>query len=124
RLEEEGGKGGHSHGPGQAGSGPRPPHADREARAMTDQREEGDMLLNAYFDGELDAVAARRFEARLATEPDLAADLARLKRLRGRLRADIAEDLPPETLRRSIAARFATPPLMRARSWQALAASL
>jgi len=91
---------------------------------MTDDREERDLLLNAYFDGELDAVAARRFEARLAAEPDLAADLGQLKRLRGRLRADIAEDVPPETLRRGIALRFATPAWRRPQSWQALAATL
>ena len=76
---------------------------------MSDDPEESDMLLNAYFDGELDAVSAKRFEARLAAEPDLAAGLLRLKQLRGRLRADIAEDLPPAALRRRIAARFAAP---------------
>ncbi len=91
---------------------------------MTDDREERDLLLNAYFDGELDAVAARRFEARLAAEPDLAADLARLKKLRGKLRADLAEDVPPEVLRRSIASRYASPAWRRPQSWQALAASL
>src|SRR5438552_18929958 len=91
---------------------------------MIDDRDERDLLLNAYFDGELDAVAARRFEAQLASEPDLAADLARLKQLRGKLRADIAEDLPPDALRRSIASRYATPAWRQTRSWQSLAASL
>ena len=91
---------------------------------MINELEERDMLLNAYFDGELDAVTARRFEARLAAEPDLAADLARLKRLRGRLRADIAADIPPAALRRRIAQRFAAPSWIRPQAWQALAASL
>ena len=76
---------------------------------MIDESEERDMLLNAYFDGELDAVAARRFELRLAAEPDLAADIGRLKQLRGVIRADIAEDVPSAALRRSIPSRFATP---------------
>lgn len=91
---------------------------------MSNERDERDMLLNAYFDGELDVVTASRFEARLAAEPDLAADLVRLKRLRGRLRADIAEDVPPAALRRGLARRFASPPWMRPQAWQALAASL
>jgi anti-sigma factor RsiW len=88
---------------------------------MSDDR---DMLLNAYFDGELDAVAARHFETRLAVEPDLAGDLARLKRLRTRLHADIAEDVPSAALRRQIARRFASPPWMRPQTLQSLAAAL
>ena len=91
---------------------------------MIDEGEERDLLVNAYFDGELDAVAARRFQARLALEPDLAADLSGLKRLRANLRADIAEDVPPETLRRRIVSRYASPAWIRPQSWQALAASL
>jgi len=91
---------------------------------MSDQREERDMLLNAYFDGEIDAVDARDFEARLKAEPDLADDLARLKRLRSRLRSDIAEDVPSVALRRAISRRFASPPWMRPQAWQSLAAAL
>ena len=91
---------------------------------MIEDREERDMLLNAYFDGELDAVAARDFEARLRAEPGLAADLQRLKRLRSRLRSDIAEDVPPAALRREIARRYASPPWLRPQAWQSLAATL
>jgi hypothetical protein len=71
--------------------------------------DEGDMLLNAYFDGGLDLVASSDFEMRLAGEPGLAADLARLKRLSTQLHADIAEDIPSPALRRQIARRFASP---------------
>jgi len=91
---------------------------------VSEELEERDMLLNAYFDGELDAVSASRFEARLTADPDLAADLLRLKQLRARLRADIADDLPPAALRRRIAARFTAPAWLRPQAWQALAASL
>src|SRR5579863_1031858 len=83
-----------------------------------------DMVLNAYFDGELDLITTRDFETRLAAEPDLAADLARLKRLRARLHGDIAEDVPSAALRRQIARRFASPSWMRPQTLQSLAAAL
>jgi len=34
-----------------------------------------ELLLNAFLDGELDSLEASRFEARLASEPALAADI-------------------------------------------------
>jgi anti-sigma factor RsiW len=89
-----------------------------------DPQDETDLLLNAYADGELDAVAAKRFEARLAAEPELAAAHERLQGLRGLLREDMADDVPPEALRRKIAAQFARPAQSRLASWSALAAAL
>ncbi len=86
-----------------------------------DERRE---LLGAYLDGELDAMASKRLEERLAAEPDLAGDYARLAGLRATLRSDIDEDVPSADFRRRIEARFATPPPARSRSWRALAASL
>jgi anti-sigma factor RsiW len=91
---------------------------------MNPGQEERDVLINAYFDGELDVVEARRFEARLAADPDLANDLARLKQLRNQLRSDLADDVPSEALRRRIRSRFVSSSWMRSQSWQALAASM
>jgi anti-sigma factor RsiW len=93
---------------------------------MTPSRDqdERDLLLNAYVDGELDAVAARRFEERLAVEPDLAADLAKLRSLRLALRADLADDVPSEALRSRIARQFAPPKTRPFVQWRAMAASL
>jgi anti-sigma factor RsiW len=43
-----------------------------------------ELLLNAYLDGELDSLEASRFEARLASEPALAADIEAYRLLRRR----------------------------------------
>jgi anti-sigma factor RsiW len=91
--------------------------------ASNDQ-DERDLRLNAYLDGELDAVASRRFEEQLAVEPDLAVDLGKLRSLRAMLRADIADDLPSEALRRRIARQVAPPQGRRFVQWRAMAASL
>jgi anti-sigma factor RsiW len=92
---------------------------------MTEARpdEELMLLLNAYLDGELDPIAAQKVEARLAAEPAAARELAELERLRNALRADLADDLPPDTLRRRVEALAAPPLVERAWSWRALAAS-
>ncbi len=86
--------------------------------------DETEILLNAYVDGELDAVAASRFEERLAAEPGLAAARARLITLRQKLRDDMAEDVPPPALRQAIVAQFARPVRSRLAGWGALAAAL
>jgi len=88
------------------------------------ENEETDLLLNAYLDGELDAVGLKRFEERLAREPDLAARYAKMTSLRSALRADLSTDLPPAALRRQIESRFAPRPRRRIEAWRALAASL
>ena len=86
--------------------------------------DETEILLNAYVDGELDAVAASRFEERLAAEPGLAAARARLITLRQQLRDDMAEDVPPAALRQAIVEQFARPVRSRLAGWGALAAAL
>jgi anti-sigma factor RsiW len=88
------------------------------------ESEETDLQLSAYLDGELDAIAAKRFEERMANEPDLAATFAKLMSLRASLRADLAADVPSEALRRRIANELAAPRRWRLESWRALAASL
>ena len=87
-------------------------------------QDERDVRLNAYLDGELDAVAAKQFEEQLAADPDLAADLAKLRSLRAILRADIAGDVPSDALRRRIAQQFTPPQTRRFVQWRAMAASL
>lgn len=82
-----------------------------------------EILAGAYLDGELDAVSARQFEERLASERELAALHARLKALRDGLRAARADDDVPEGFR----LRLAGPPArarMMPRAWRAIAASL
>ena len=51
-----------------------------------------DELAMAYADGELDPLAAKRFEARLAEEPALAATVEAHRALHARLRDDHACD--------------------------------
>jgi anti-sigma factor RsiW len=82
------------------------------------------LRLNAYLDGELDPIATRETERQIAADPSVARDLASLEALRKALRSDLADDLPPESLRRRIET-LANPAARRARnfSWQALAAS-
>ena len=53
-----------------------------------------ELLLNAYLDGELDPLEARRFEARLASEPAFAGEIEAYGLLRSALRSDLAEDHP------------------------------
>jgi len=82
------------------------------------------LLLNAYLDGELDPIAASQVERRLAAEPAAARELAGLEALRKALRADRADDVPPEGLRQKI--EWLTRPARpspRNFTWQALAAS-
>jgi anti-sigma factor RsiW len=69
-------------------------------------------------------MAARRVEERLAAEPDLAAEYARLKSLRVALRSARESDLPSDALRHRLGTHFARPPAARYRSWRAVAASL
>jgi anti-sigma factor RsiW len=82
------------------------------------------LLLNAYLDGELDPITAREVEQRLAADPAATRQLAGLEALRGALRADLADDVPPEGLRHRIEALSRpAPQRVHIGSWQALAAS-
>jgi anti-sigma factor RsiW len=60
-------------------------------------------LVSAYVDGELDAVAAMEFEARLAADPKIRAAFEDLKRLRTQIRTDASYHTAPERLRSRIA---------------------
>jgi anti-sigma factor RsiW len=99
---------------------------------MTDSPTDPRLLVHAYLDGELDPAHALEIERRLAEDPALAAEHARI----AALRALIAERLPreeaPPGLARRIEAAIGAPtatarprPLSSARpSWRALAASV
>jgi anti-sigma factor RsiW len=82
-----------------------------------------ELLLNAYLDGELDAMEADSFERRLASEPGLAAGIEARRTLRAALRAGLADDVPSPDLRRRILASLAPAAPRASASWRALAAS-
>lgn len=67
-------------------------------------REEAVLLLNAYFDNELDAASALEVERRLASDASLKAEYDRMSALRTALRAAHGETRAPDDLRRRIAA--------------------
>lgn len=62
-------------------------------------RDDPTFLLHAALDGELDAAGMMEVEARLAADPALAAEYARLGALRAAIRARIPRDAAPELLR-------------------------
>jgi anti-sigma factor RsiW len=63
-------------------------------------RDNDELLLNAYCDGELDPVSASEFERRLAGDESLKAQYARLMSLRQAVRSLPQLDLPPGLLAR------------------------
>ncbi len=62
-------------------------------------RDDSRLLLNAALDGELDAVGMMEIEARLAVDPALAAEYARLEALRAAIRARVPREAASEALR-------------------------
>src|SRR5262245_47523877 len=60
------------------------------------------LLLNAYIDGELDAAATLDVERRLADNPQLRMELARLSALHTSIATQLHKDSVPDTLRRRI----------------------
>lgn len=86
------------------------------------------LLLNAAFDGELDAAGMLDVESRLAKDSALAAERARLEALRQAMRREIGKPSAPPALRRKVAAiasQASTERRLRAPVyWRALAASV
>jgi len=92
------------------------------------------LLLHAALDGELDAVGMIEVEAKLAADPKLAAEYARLVALREAIRARVPRQTAPDALRARIlsmaqASGAASPTAARRPKWLAapyrsLAASL
>jgi anti-sigma factor RsiW len=79
------------------------------------------LWLNAYIDGELDPAHALEFEQRLAADPALAAEQARIVALRGAIRERVPRERASPELRRRVAALARPQP---APGWRALAASV
>jgi len=96
-------------------------------------RDNDELLLNAYCDGELDPVSANEFERRLASDESLKARCTRLMSLRQAVRSLPQLDLPPSLLARIESRLDGERPsslpgnvtVLRRRSWpyQALAAA-
>jgi anti-sigma factor RsiW len=84
---------------------------------------EDELILNAYLDGELDAIEAARFEQRLVADAALNAQIEKLRALRAVLRSDIAEDVPSPELRRRVMSNVKFVPRADKNSWLPLAAS-
>ncbi len=91
-----------------------------------------DLLLQAAVDGELDAAAMIAFEARLASEPALAAEHARLVALREAIATRAPRPTAPDALRARVLALVEAAPAQRPQrpprrfipQYAALAASL
>ena len=90
---------------------------------MTERPSEDDptLLLNAALDGELDAAGALDVERRLAADPALAAEYARLAALRDAIRTRLPRERAPDALRARVIAMAQTPsqikPTTPRRSW-------
>jgi anti-sigma factor RsiW len=63
------------------------------------------LLLNAYFDGELDAEGSRKIEERLEADPEFAAELETIKALRSAIAAADGAATLPRNIRARIMAR-------------------
>jgi anti-sigma factor RsiW len=78
---------------------------------MTKRPSENDptLLLNAALDGELDAAGALDVERRLAADPALASEYARLAALRDAIRKRLPRERAPDALRARVIAMTQTP---------------
>jgi anti-sigma factor RsiW len=90
--------------------------------------DDANLLVHAYADGELDPANALEIEQRLARDPAMAAEHARVKALRNLIRQRLPREPAPQGLSGRIEAAIGLP---RARpaaashpSWRALAASV
>lgn len=92
-------------------------------------KDDDELLLNAYFDGELDPASAREFERRLESNESLKARYDRLQKLRQTVRSIPQADMPPglqaRIQSRLDAERRNNVTVLRRRTWsyQALAAA-
>jgi anti-sigma factor RsiW len=89
--------------------------------------EDDRLLLNAYIDGELDPAHALEFERRLADDPALANERARIEALRSAMRERLPREAASPELRRRVAALARprqSPPANWRGGWTAMAASV
>jgi len=92
-------------------------------------KDDDELLLNTYFDGELDPASAREFERRLERDASLKAQYDRLQKLQQAVRSVPQVDMPPGLQARIQSRLDAERPnnvtVLRRRTWsyQALAAA-
>jgi anti-sigma factor RsiW len=82
------------------------------------------LLVHAYLDGELDPANALAVERRIAANPALAAERARIEALRRTLRDELPREPLPSNLRLRIDAELGLQRPRSAPSWRTLAASV
>ena len=82
------------------------------------------MLAHAYFDGELDPVNALAVGRQVATDPLLAAEVARIDALRRAVRERLPIEPLPDHLRNKIETAIGQTRELSPPSWRALAASV
>ena len=92
---------------------------------MTDApRDDPMLLLHAALDGELDAAGMIEIEARLAADPALAAEYARLAALRDAIRTRLPRAAAPDALRARVIAMAQAPTVRAARPRRAASVAL
>jgi len=82
------------------------------------------LLVHAHVDGELDPANALALERRIAAEPALAAERAKVDALRRALREKLPRETLPPGLRRRVEAAVGLHRAQMKPSWRALAASV
>ena len=87
-------------------------------------REDTAGLVHAYLDGELDSVNALALETRMAQDPALAAEFARLDALQHAIRRALPREAAPPGLRAGIEAAVGLARRRREFTWRALAAAV
>lgn len=91
---------------------------------MTTNNEDATLLVHAYVDGELDPANALDAERRIAADPALAAEHARVQALRDALREKVPAKPLPAHVRTRVMSAVGLNQARTRPSWQALAASV
>ena len=89
-----------------------------------DNDDQAALLVHAYVDGELDPASAIAIEQRIASEPALAAERARVEALRRALREGLPQEPAPAALREKVRRAVGLTRQRAQPTWMAMAASL
>ena len=89
-----------------------------------DNNDRTTLLVHAYVDGELDPANAIAIEQRIASEPALAAERARVEALRRALRERLPQEPAPAALREKVRRAVGLTRQRAQPTWMAMAASL